>query len=173
MTNEIIVKIATESCGKREATQRVFSEIYPNLRIDAVKVNSGVSAQPFDEEVFLGAQTRLDNLKKKVKKEKEEYDFLVACEGGIVFFEAFQKYFNVHVCVIENKFGERGVGLSQAYPIPEKYIDEIKRTSLADFFDNKMFNGAGGISMLTEGYVTRIVIVESSIRMALTELKWQ
>lgn len=57
--------------------------------------------------------------------------------------------------MVESKEGLQSVGTSQGFPIPDKYIDEIKETELGKVMD-KIFSGKelgkgkGGISFLTK-----------------------
>jgi len=75
---------------------------------------------------------------------------------------------------VEDKQNFQSMGISQGFPIPNKYIDEIRETELGSVMD-KLFSGKdlnkgkGGINYLTKGEVTRIDLVKNAFIMALTE----
>ena len=74
--------------------------------------------------------------------------------------------------MIEDSKGFQSVGTSQGFPIPDKYIDEIKETELGKVMD-KIFSGQelgkgkGGISFLTKNKITRIDLTRNAFIMAL------
>ncbi len=75
---------------------------------------------------------------------------------------------------MESKEGLQSVGTSQGFPIPDKYIEEIKETELGKVMD-KIFSGKelgkgkGGISFLTKDEVSRIDLTRNAFIMALTK----
>ena len=75
---------------------------------------------------------------------------------------------------MESKEGLQSVGTSQGFPIPNKYIEEIKETELGKVMD-KIFSGKelgkgkGGISFLTKDEVSRIDLTRNAFIMALTK----
>ena len=76
--------------------------------------------------------------------------------------------------MVESKEGLQSVGTSQGFPIPNKYIEEIKETELGKVMD-KIFSGKelgkgkGGISFLTKDEVSRIDLTRNAFIMALTK----
>lgn len=78
------------------------------------------------------------------------------------------------VYLIENNEGLQSIGTSQGFPIPDKYIEEIKETELGKVMD-KIFSGKelgkgkGGISYLTKDEVSRIDLTRNAFIMALTK----
>lgn len=159
------IMIATENRTKRKAIEDAFlnfgMELFP--RFDNVYADSGVSRQPFDDDVFIGAENRLKSIKKSYSA-----DYYIACESGIL--KIYNTYYNVQYVIIEDKNGKRSTGLSQGFPIPEEYIDDIKATSLADVMD-RIFKGKGGIRMLTNNLFTREKLIHDATIMALTGMK--
>lgn len=77
------------------------------------------------------------------------------------------------MALIEDSKGFQSIGTSQGFPIPEKYIEEIRKTELSKVMD-KLFHGTelakgkGGISFLTKGEVNRIELTKNAFIMALT-----
>ena len=157
-----IVKVATKNQVKIEAIMKAFERYFKEVKIIPYDVKSGVPSQPINEDVFKGAQNRIDNLK---KVDSLQYDYLVSCEGGLV--EEFGHWFNLQVVQIERNDGKTGIGLSQGCQIPHKYIKEIRSTSISKLF-NRLFGKKGGISVLTCGQLNRKDLVENGTIMALT-----
>ncbi len=95
----------------------------------------------------------------------------MASEAGIT--NLLGDWIDINSAVIESKDGVQSIGTSQGFPIPEKYIDEIRATELGKVMD-KIFNGNalgkgnGGISKLTKDVITRIDLTRNAFIMALT-----
>ncbi len=164
------VLIGTTNPSKIEGAKNAFAQYFDNVEIEGVKVSSNVPEQPFNQDVLQGAKNRVEELKKYAKESNIEADFYIAIESGIVDY--FEEYVNFNISVIEDKNGLRSVGLSQGFPIPARYIDEMKENSMGKVMD-RLFSGTslgqsvGGISFLTKQKVTRMDIVQGSFTMAL------
>ena len=78
----------------------------------------------------------------------------------------------VNIAAIEDANGVESVGTSQSFPIPDKYIEEIKKGELGSVLD-RLFNEKelakrkGGICLLTKGQVSRIELTTNAFVMAL------
>ena len=93
-------------------------------------------------------------------------------EAGIT--NLLGEYININLVYIENKNGETSTSISEGFPIPEKYLKEIKEYSLGKVFDNifdknKLSDGKGGISILTKNEISRIDLVRDATTLALTK----
>ena len=159
------ILIATNNPNKVEAIKNAFERYFLDntLEIHSFSVDSKVPSQPCNEDVFKGADNRIEGVRKQV----EDWDFLVSCEGGLI--EQCGHWFNVQVVKIEHKDGKTGVGLSQGFQIPSQYLEETKNTSVAKILD-KIFEGKGGVSVLTKGLYNRQKLIEDGTIMALTRL---
>ena len=77
--------------------------------------------------------------------------------------------------VVADKFGNYSFGTGGIFPVPERLVEEIKRTSLSAVMD-KIFaeknsgRNAGGIRHLTNMTITRADIVKDAFVMALTSI---
>lgn len=162
------IAIASSNLTKVRGIESAFKDVIKASNIDIVMrdVNSEVSNQPLDEEVQNGAQNRLKNLKAQLSEDKG-IDYFISCEGGIIYL--YGSYFNTQCVIVEDRNGNRGIGWSQAYPIPERYIAEITKTSLATVLD-KIFEGKGGIRVLSNGAETRENLVREATIMSLTAI---
>lgn len=165
------ILMGTENPGKIEGARIAFERYFDDVEIEGVKVNSEVGDQPTNEEILLGAKNRIKNLKKYAENTNIRADFYISSEAGIT--NLLGEWIDINLAVIEDEKGSQSVGTSQGFPIPEKYIDEIKKTELGKVMDrifsgNDLGKGKGGISILTKGEISRIDLTKNAFIMALT-----
>lgn len=166
------ILMGTKNPGKIEGAKQAFEKYFENVEIEGISVSSEVGDQPINEDILKGAKNRVKNLKKYAKENNIEADYYIAAEAGIT--NLLGDWIDINTAVIENKEGVQSVGTSQGFPIPEKYIDEIKATELGKLMD-KLFSssglnkGKGGISFLTKDVISRIDLTRNAFIMALIE----
>ena len=166
------ILMRTKNPGKIQGAKEAFEKYFDNVEIQGIAVESEVGDQPFNQEILQGAKNRVKNLKKYAKENQLEPDFYISSEAGIT--NSLGEWIDINCAVIEDSKGLQSVGTSQGFPIPEKYIEEIKETELGKVMD-KIFNGKelskgkGGISYLTKDEVSRIDLTKSAFIMALTK----
>ena len=166
------VLVATKNPGKIEGAKQAFQKYFNNIQIEGISVSSDVGDQPINEEILQGAKNRVKNLKEYAINNNIEADFYVSSEAGIT--DLLGEWIAINAIVIEDSEGLQSVGTSQGFPIPDKYIDEIKETELGKVMD-KIFSGKelgkgkGGISYLTKDEVSRIDLTRNAFIMALTK----
>ncbi len=116
----IKVLVGTSNRLKVEATKEAFSKAFlGDVEVKGCKVDSGVSAQPFGDDVFRGAINRA-----KACSMKEKADFYVGIEGGII--ERLGKVMTfAAVCIIDSK-GRTSIGTSGHFPLPKEVIELVK-----------------------------------------------
>ncbi len=164
------ILMGTKNPGKIEGAKQAFEQYFKDVEIEGIGVNSDVSNQPINEEIFLGAKNRIKNLRKYAKENNIDVDFYIASEAGIIDFAG--DWVDINTAIIENKDGFQTIGTSQGFQIPERYMPEIKETELGKLMD-KLFDGEnlgkgkGGISRLTHNTVTRIELTKNAFVMAL------
>ncbi len=166
------ILMGTKNPGKIQGAKEAFEKYFENIEIEGIAVDSEVGDQPINKEIIIGAKNRIKNLRKYAKENQLEADFYIACEAGITDF--LEEWIDINCAVIEDKEGTQSVGTSQGFPIPNKYIEEIKATELGKVLD-KIFNskglgkGKGGISILTKDEISRIDLTRNAFIMALTK----
>ena len=166
------VLVATKNPGKIEGAKQAFEKYFNNINIEGISVSSDVGDQPINGEILQGAKNRVKNLKEYAINNNIEADFYVSSEAGIT--DLLGEWIDINAVVIEDSKGFQSVGTSQGFPIPDKYIDEIKETELGKVMD-KIFSGKelgkgkGGISYLTKDAVSRIDLTRNAFIMALTK----
>ena len=164
------ILMGTKNPGKIEGARQAFETYFENVEIEGISVESEVSNQPVNKEIFLGAKNRVKNLKKYAKQNNLKADYYIASEAGIT--DLLGEWIDINAVVIEDAEGYQSVGISQGFQIPQKYVQEIKETELGKVMDKifekeKLGQGKGGISYLTKGQVSRIDLTKSAFLMAL------
>jgi len=164
------ILMGTKNPGKIEGAKQAFEKYFDNVEIEGISVSSNVGDQPINEEIFQGAKNRVRNLKQYAINNNIEADFYISSEAGIT--NLLGEWIDINAVVIEDSKGFQSVGTSQGFPIPDKYIDEIKETELGKVMDNifsgkELGKGKGGISLLTKGEISRIDLTRNAFIMAL------
>ena len=166
------ILMGTNNPGKIQGAREAFEKYFDNVEIKGIAVDSEVGNQPFNEEIVQGAKNRVKNLKNYAKNNQIEADYYISSEAGIT--NTLGEWIDINCVVIEDSKGFQSVGTSQGFPIPDKYIEEIKKTELGKVMD-KIFSGKelgkgkGGISYLTKDEVSRIDLTKNAFIMALTK----
>lgn len=166
------ILIGTKNKSKIEGVKNAFQEFFSNIEIEDISVPSNVLEQPINDDIYLGALNRVNNLIEFSKKHKKNAEYFVGIESGIT--NKFGKWVNVSIAVIKDKNGYESLGMSPAYPIPSKYINQIKKTDLGtimkDLFNkDNLSDKKGGVSYLTHNIVSREDLTKSAVIMALTK----
>ena len=164
------ILMGTKNPRKIQGAKEPFEKYFENVEIEGVASDSEVGDQPVNEEIFQGAKNRVKNIKKYAKENNIEADFYIASEAGIT--NLLGDWIDINAAIIEDKNGLQSVGTSQGFPIPNKYVDEIRATELGKVMD-KVFSGVnlckgkGGISILTKDVISRIDLTRNAFIMAL------
>ena len=167
------ILMGTKNPGKIQGAKEAFEKYFDNVQIEGIAVNSDVSDQPLNKEMFKWAKNCVKNLKEYEKNNNINADFYIASEGGIQNLLC-DEWIEFNAAVIEDNSGLISVGTSQGFPIPNKYMKEIQETELGKVMDrifngNELNKGQGGISLLTHGELTRIDLTRNAFTMALTK----
>ena len=96
---------------KIQAVAEGFQEIFGKVEVVGVKVDSGVSGQPFKEEVIEGSVNRAVNALKLTGA-----DFGVGIEGGVI--KLGEKWYNLGFVAIVDREGKIGTGTSGWFECP-------------------------------------------------------
>ena len=166
------ILMGTKNPGKIEGARKAFEEYFENVEIDGVPADSGVGEEPVNDEIYKGAKTRVTNLVNYAKENKIDADFYIAIESGIT--NRLGKWCIIQIAVIMDKDGHESFGTGPAFPVPDRYVEEIINTDLGKLMD-RIFNEAdlrssvGGIAFLTKNVITRIDMTKEAFIMALTE----
>ena len=166
------VLIGTNNQGKVEGAKQAFEKFYKDVKVEGTSVSSDVSDEPVNDEIYMGASNRVNNLIKYSKENNIDVDFYVGVESGIT--NQLGKWCIIQIAVVKDKSGYESFGTGPAFPVSEKYVDEIINTDLGILMDkifkgNGLKNEKGGIAHLTNDVITRYDLTREAIIMALTE----
>lgn len=175
------IVIGTKNAGKIEGVKQAFAQYFEDVEVIGIPVESEVPDQPVKEQTYLGAQNRLENIKKYVKENKIEADYYAAIESGIT--NSLGEWGIINIALIEDNNGVKSFGTSPCFPVPEQYVTDVIQNNLSIVMDRilgkdeQRHNQKGGIQLLTKGAVTRIDLTRLAFTMALTKYingeKWK
>ena len=166
------ILMGTKNPGKIEGAKQAFEKYFENVEVVGIPVSSNVGNQPINEEIIRGAKNRVKNLREYAIENQIKADFYISSEAGIT--NLLGEWIDINAVVIEDSKGYQSIGISQGFPIPDKYINEIKETELGKVMDRifswkELCKGKGGISFLTKNEVSRIDLTRNAFVMALTK----
>lgn len=164
------VLIATKNPGKIKGAEIALNKYFNDFTIEGISVPSLVPEQPVDDDIFKGAKNRVENLEQYAKENNIDADYFFAIESGIS--QKLGRWVIVNIAVIKDKNGQTSIGTGPAFPVPNKYVNDIITKTLGSVMDeifnkNNLNTKEGGISFLTKGKITRIDITEQAFTMAL------
>lgn len=151
---------------KVEAVREVFEEFFDDVKVVGEEVGSGVSRQPFGDEVIRGAEDRARKALKLV-----DADYGVGIEGGIM--KLGNRWYNLGFVVIINREGKMGTGTSGWFECSPSILEKLKKgkelgeviDELTGRKDTKMQEGA--IGLFTKGKISRKDLYKHGVFMAL------
>lgn len=167
------VFIATKNPGKIEGAQKAFLNYFNPVKIKGIPVDSNVSEQPVNDEIYRGAKNRVRNLKEYCKCNQMQADFYLAIESGIN--NSLGRWMITNIAVIEDDNGFESYGTSPSFPVPDRFVKDIIDTDLSQVMnqiftkDDERHNQGGGIQLLTQNKISRIDLTEMAFMMALTK----
>ena len=165
------VVIATKNQGKIEGARKALASYFSDFEIEGIPAPSNVGEQPVNEEIYIGAKNRVQNLKQYCKQNGINAQLYLAVESGV--FNSLGKWMVTNVAVIEDDKDFESWGTSPSFPIPDGFIDEIIATDLSQFTgkifgkDDDRHNHGGAIQLLTKNKISRIDLNEFAFTMAL------
>ena len=164
--------IGTKNPGKIKGATDALNSFFEGIEVVGVPVSSDVPDQPVNDETLIGAQNRVNNLISYAKENNIEADFFIAIESGLC--NIYGNWHIINFAVIKDKNGYESVGTSSGFPVPKKYINDIKEKGLGSVIDrllntDNIRNSIGGISYLTHEKLSRIDLTREAFIMALTQ----
>lgn len=167
------VLIGTKNQGKIEGAKRALLNYFKDIEIVGIPVESNVSEQPVNEEIYIGAKNRVKNLKKYAKENNIEADLYLSIESGIN--NSLGRWMITNIAVIEDNKEFESYGSSPSFPVPERLVEDIINTDLSQVMnkifekDDERHNKGGGIQLLSHNKISRIDLTEMAFVMALTK----
>ncbi len=172
------ILIGTKNPAKIEGAKQAFAKYFESLDIEGVPVPSQVSEEPVNESIYEGAKNRVNNLIEYANEQQLDIDYFLGIESGIT--NLLGKWVIINIAIIKDKSGYESWGYSPAFPVPDKYVDEIIEKDLGTVMDSlfqekDLRSNKGGISFLTNDVISRIDLTRGAFIMALTQFvneKW-
>ncbi len=166
------ILIGTKNPGKIEGATEAFKTYFEDFEIEGIPVLSDVGEEPVDNEIYEGARNRVNNLIQYAKDKGIEAEYFLGVESGIT--NLLGKWIIINFAVIKDKNGYESWGTSPAFPVPDRYVDEIISTDLGKVMDrifdqHDLRSGKGGVSFITDGVISRIDVTKEAFIMALTQ----
>ena len=165
------VLIGSENSVKIESARQSFSRFFKPVEIKGLPVNTGVPAQPFNEEVFVGAKNRAEQMKRINDEQCLTANFFVGIEGGVL--QLHNRWFQFTVIYILDAHHRESFGTTGLYELPDWIIEKLLAGSelghvideLAQDSNTKEKQSA--IGFLTHGEVDRLQNYTQAITFAL------
>ena len=165
------VLIGSENIVKIESARQSFSKFFNPLDIHKLRVDSGVSAQPINEEVFTGAKNRAEHAKRINDEQHLNANFFVGIEGGIL--QMYNRWFQFTVIYILDSQHRNSFSTTGLYELPNWIVEKLLAgIELSDIIDElakdtntKEKQSASGF--LTNGEVDRLQNYTQAITFAL------
>lgn len=167
------IYLASESEIKKSAVDFGFRELKKKYQVCGLKTNSDVSEEPLSfEETYTGAFNRLNHLKKQVTN--QDYDYIISIESGTVRLLNDFNYFDISICLTENKEGVRHISITGSIEYPKKMTDEVpsKYPDLGVLVQQKYgLKRKDPIAYLTNNKVTREKLLQQAVVNTLAQFK--
>ncbi len=174
------ILLASTSKHKLSAVRTAASKLFAgDVRVEGYASSSAIGEQPVGwEETIKGAVNRLSFLKRKIKREGLDYDYLVAIENGIVPLEVKRqkRWFDVGIILAEDRKGCLGAGFTSSVEMPRELVSKAKKLGFAGNTVAKLLaEEVGGDAtdphaILTGGRFTRIDFLSQGLESVLSQL---
>jgi len=149
------IAVGSENPAKLEAAKIVVKKLFSKAKVLAVKVNSGVDAQPkSDKETILGAINRA-----KIALKRAKADFGIGMEGGI--HKIGKSWFECGWIAVVDKNGKIGLGSSGRWQVSRRIVKDLHRGyELAEVFESLTNRKGihleeGVMGVITNGHLPR------------------
>lgn len=164
------VYLASESPIKLRAADFAFRSVGKKVNVKGYKTNSKVSDQPIGfEETYEGAKNRLEDLKKQVTG---EYEYLVSVESGNIHLTNDCGLFGFSVCIIEDKKGNKKIGMETSFAIPKEMMDLIpsEYPDLGVLVQQKYgFKEKDPMAYISNGNIKRDVLIQFAVKSSISQ----
>ena len=166
------ILLGSTNPGKIKGTKQAFDCYYKKVQVEGLKVPSGVSDQPVNEDIYKGAKTRAEAVRSYAISNSLQADYYCGIESGIT--NLLGKWIIINIACVIDKNGYESWGTSQGFPVPEKFVEDIIKTDLGTVMSNlkktkDLGRSVGGINSLTHKKISRIDLTRDAFIMALTQ----
>jgi len=163
----LMVHIGSENPSKVNSVKNVFSKLFSfDIEFVALRIDSGVPAQPFEDDTVRGAINR-------AKKALGNADYSVGIEAGLFYERVIEKYVDRAYCAIMDEHGLVTVGHSGGFYYPP-YVMELvnKGMEVGEAMElisgiKEIKKGMGAIGYLSKGHIKRVEFNAQAVLMAM------
>ncbi|MGE5411674.1 MAG: inosine/xanthosine triphosphatase [Clostridiales bacterium] len=155
----MLVLVGSQNPVKVKSTEEAFQKYFPDVKVQALDVQSNVPVQPVNDDTFTGARNRATNLFNFNKNNDLGADFFVGIEGGII--NLYNKWFALGAMCIIDKNGNTGFGTSPNFELPDEIVKELLNGKELGIVMDELMNQSntkqkmGAISYFTKGVLDR------------------
>lgn len=168
LVRPVRVSVGSDNPVKVEAVKLAAMRLYGQADVRGSAVDSGVSAQPFEEETWEGARTRA----RAALAAWPEADFGVGVEAGLFETPAVAGLLDVQACVIVDHAGRFTYGHGPGFTYPADVGEELRKGATVGEVLGRVAGvedigkKEGAVGYLSRGHVTRTQLTEPAILMA-------
>jgi inosine/xanthosine triphosphatase len=168
------ILVGSQNPVKLEATHEAFACYFSPVEVIGLSVESGVPAQPLNDDTLAGAKNRTLALWQINSAQDLGADFFVGIEGGIV--QRFSRWFAFGGMCIADHSGRLAFGMSPHFELPEAITHqllagaELGHVIDALTGDHNSKQKGGAIGYLTHGLMDRQTLYVQGLIMALIPL---
>jgi inosine/xanthosine triphosphatase len=165
------ILVGSKNPVKIASVEEAFLNYFANISVDGIGVDSGVNAQPINEETYTGAQNRAKKLKEMNDSQNLGADFFVGIEGGIT--KQFGRWFAFGCFCIIDKNGFMGFGNSPHFELPDIIVEKLLNgMELGDVMDDLLNEQNtkqkhGAIGFFTNGVMNRKELYVEGLKVAI------
>lgn len=162
------VGVGTLNPAKLVAVEQALQQLWPQVSITSINVDSGVRAQPLsDQEAILGATNRA-----QLALASLDADLGIGVEGNTV--ELAQGMFSTAWVAVVDREGAIGLGSSGRFLLPAVVAQAVRQgAELGPLMDQltgeeNTKHKQGAVGILTNNLITRSAALETAVIFALT-----
>jgi inosine/xanthosine triphosphatase len=162
------IHVGTRNPLKVRAARAGFVMAFPGvpLQVIGVPVDAGVPAQPFDEQVAVGAVAR-------ARRALDGADYGVGVEAGLVRFPGCEIPLSVQFCAIVDRYHRITLGHGPGYALPPFVLARLRGGSTLNREMStrsgieEVKETIGAVGVLSGGRIDRFAITREAVLMAL------
>ena len=165
------VLVGSENPTKIESVRQSFLNFSESLEVEGILVDTGVSEQPINNEVFEGAKNRAESVKKVNDEQSLGATFFIGIEGGALKFH--DRWFSLNVIYILDEQNRGSFGTTGLYELPGVVSKDLLVGKDFGLIIGELANDHstvleyGTIGLLTDGKIDRLQNQVQGIAMAL------
>ncbi len=119
MARPLRIHVGTSNVVKVRAVKSAVTAFYSKVKVRGVAVDTGVSPEPMERYVIIGAINR-------AKEALRDGDFGVGIEAGLFWNDILRDFIDVQYCAVVDKAGRLTVGHGPGFAYPPSVISLVK-----------------------------------------------